>query len=554
MAKIALLQIENIGKIKFMELHPKSLTRIVGENDVGKSTILKCIEFVFGGGRSIPNGLVRKGQYTEGRMKGQDINRGFVRVILNDGMEAERVIRINKFGEQVESLTVTGNDTGLSSQQLLNKMKAVIMNPQEISDLTGEKLLPKLEKIMQFDVSTFDQEIDKIKLDSQVVRKQLKDAGAPIVRPVNDKPVKKLDVVELSEKLGLINTDAEKVKTFDLLLKENAENLDRSEKTMQEVDEELRLSFVDVKELTENKNRLDSENNKIINKYEKKSSLESQIQELQEKIEELDTQKEMKIEIMQLLAEDEKQIKLITKEAGILKDRKEKGEKFIKEFNTKKESHLKDKEALISKSESTFLEQAAEVEKDINDLKVVNTLFETWEEYEIDKTFRTDKQTALEENGDLVEVQNRKKAEYLQNLNMPPELSIVDEKVYISIDEKNSVPWELASESLRARISFELCVSAIPEDGLRLFFYHRGESLGTKRLQEVAALAEKNDIDILLEVMSEERVKGDLMTVYIEDGEIHYDNEEDRPKPVEKKAAVKKPAPAAVIKDQEIDI
>ena len=60
--KILLLRVENIKKIKVVEVKPDgTLNLVTGKNDQGKSTLIDAISYLFEGKRALPEKLLREG-------------------------------------------------------------------------------------------------------------------------------------------------------------------------------------------------------------------------------------------------------------------------------------------------------------------------------------------------------------------------------------------------------------------------------------------------------------------------------------------------------------
>jgi len=451
--KITLIQIVNIGKIKFMDFSLKGLTRVVGPNGAAKSTVLKAIEYAFNGAKSIPEGVIRKGVQKEGKNAGKDIDRASIRIELDNGIVVDRTIRIDNKGNQKEDLSVTGSNVDLSSQKLLDKITSIIMNPQVVSDMNGVELFKELQKITGFDTSDYDLKIAKYTEDNKFVRKQIKNRGV-LEELTYNRPEKLVDVVKLSETINKLDKVTEqKGRLID--------NIDVLEKDM--------------------------------------ANWEDQIEGLKKSIESSEIELKGKKSLIEEIEKAQNPIDLAAK-----------------------------KETLRTSSE-------------------INTKFRAWEKYDLDLAAETKLKKELKTGEDDLKKENIAKDKYLSTLNVPEGMFIDKGSVIVNageIDGQNmQIPWENASESLRAEFAFRLCVSAIPKDGLQLLYYHRGESIGSERMKAIAELANEHNVDILMEVMSETPVDETFSTVYLSEGDIVKTN-------VEKNDKVHNAPPANAVKKE----
>lgn len=175
LGEITLLQIQDLGIVKYMALklnEKGALTKVVGPNDSGKSTILDSIKYAIEGAAAIPDNSIRNGQ-----------DRALVRIETSNGYEIVRKLR-RKDGDQVEELEVKVNGAPIkSAQKFLSSLSARFPDPQDIADKSGEELRKALMTMLEGSTSFFAKAIDEVKINQVVVRKQIKDLGAEPYKP-----------------------------------------------------------------------------------------------------------------------------------------------------------------------------------------------------------------------------------------------------------------------------------------------------------------------------------------------------------------------------------
>ena len=193
LGKITVIQIADLGKIRFMNLRldqKENLVQFVGPNEAGKSTVLDSLQNLFQSAANIPEGIIRKGLYTEGVKAGAAIDRGLARVETSKGYIIERIVRLDKNGKQVAELKVLFNGAPVQGGPLkfLQSVSTKYPDPHKVSNLTEAELFEELSGLIRFNFKIYDDEIERLKEDSRDKRAMLKALGAEVKRPEGEKP------------------------------------------------------------------------------------------------------------------------------------------------------------------------------------------------------------------------------------------------------------------------------------------------------------------------------------------------------------------------------
>ncbi len=419
---ITVLQIENIKKIKYLDLKLNAngdLIKIEGPNDAGKSSLLDAIRYAFEGGE-IPKDVITHGQ-----------NKGTVRIETSGGWIITKIIRKNKNGEQVTELTVRNKDKiKEKAQTFLKELSSKFIDPTRLIDLNENELAKAIFEIFKTDFSKIDNQIEQIKFDLKVIRKQIKDLGAEPDNP------------ELPN---------------DIEYNEEIEN------------KYVRLNQEKV-ELTNNyrviKNRVDT-NNQLVEENEQ------EIERLKRKIEKLKATNE---ELMDEIKTDTIELTTINNQLEIIEE----------EINSVKE--------IVSKS------------TEYKELLAKKKIHDEW----MEKKTRLDdsyNKMAMAKN----ELINKKK-DMIKSLDLP--IEITENGIFYKQDR-----WPNLSTSTKLNLAIDMAIKAIPDEGIRVLYMQRGESIGKKKLMEIIKKAHDNNIQIFMEVFKETDNEG----IKITKGENIYD-------------------------------
>lgn len=80
--------------------------------------------------------------------------------------------------------------------------------------------------------------------------------------------------------------------------------------------------------------------------------------------------------------------------------------------------------------------------------------------------------------------------------------------------------WELCSTSQKILAAIDLAAAGIPEDGLRVLYIHRGESIGADIRAKIAESAERLNLQIFMEVFDEKALLPEDGVIHIIDGNV----------------------------------
>jgi predicted ATP-dependent endonuclease of OLD family len=192
LGEITLIQIADLGKIKFMSLRVdgEKLVRFVGPNEAGKSTILDRLQNLFEDSSNVPEGIIRKGFYKEGVHAGKEIDRGIARIETSNGYVIEQIIRNTKAGEQKAELKVTQNGMPIQGGPLkfLKSVSSKYPDPHYIANLKEAELFKELSLLLNVDVSEFDKIIVAERQKATEARAAIKMLGAVKQKPEKEKP------------------------------------------------------------------------------------------------------------------------------------------------------------------------------------------------------------------------------------------------------------------------------------------------------------------------------------------------------------------------------
>lgn len=437
LGKITVIQIADLGKIRFMNMKLDSknnLVRFVGPNEAGKSTVLDSIQNLFQSSSSIPNGIIRNGIYSEGVRAGEQIDKGMARVETENGYVIERVVRKSKDGSQVAELKVLHNGVPVQGGPLnfLKSVSTKYPDPHKVSNLSEKELFTELSSLIQFNFKKYDDEIAETKEDSKAARVLLKNLGAEVRMPASEKP----EVIPGKSLSELIAAAGPK----RLALQIRKDNFNRAANVW---------------------------DNAI-----------TEIKELEEKITHL------------------KESLLNLKDKGFNRD------------NPPTDTELE------------------ELDKRITSLSTNSQVVQEWTAYENDSKKRKEYSDRLFKNEQKCLVLEKDKwSAFLRDAKASlPEKTVMLTETGSVIRETDNIPWETLSHSSRLTLAAHLCMATIPEGALRAVYIERGESIGSEKRAIIAQVADKYDVQVFMEVFSEDQVVGDGIFL-LEEGEIKMGEE-----------------------------
>ena len=193
LGEITLIQIANLGKIKFMSLkvEGEKLVRFVGPNEAGKSTILDRLQNMFESATKLPKGIIRKGLYQEGVDAGRPIDKGMARIETSAGYVIEQLVRTTKAGEQKAELKVTHNGMPVQGGPVgfLKSVSSKYPDPHMVANLSEQELFKELFSILNVDLSSFDEQIEAEKQRATEARAAIKMLGSPKEKPLLECPM-----------------------------------------------------------------------------------------------------------------------------------------------------------------------------------------------------------------------------------------------------------------------------------------------------------------------------------------------------------------------------
>jgi DNA repair exonuclease SbcCD ATPase subunit len=208
-----------------------------------------------------------------------------------------------------------------------------------------------------------------------------------------------------------------------------------------------------------------------------------------------------------------------------MKDRKDEVENKIKEYEKALSELIAEKKHLSVKlnvfDEENLNEAMEKIDHDILNKKMVLDHHEVvQEEYNKYKTYADNKKIFLEKEKTYNDFD--KKVEYirleiktmLNNSRLPiPGLEMTDDKL---LYENHT--FENVCESSKLKISIYLCMAMNPK--LKIILIRDGSLLDKDSLKEIENMADKEDYQIWIEKIADEKDKDDDNAIYIEEGAI----------------------------------
>lgn len=253
--KILLLRVENIKKIKVIEVRPDGTMNLVtGKNDQGKSTLIDAISYLFEGKRALPAKLLREGT-THG-------------MIL---AETETYIIKRTVTEKDSYISVESKDGAeyKSPQALLDKLVGDIsFDVMDFAKKKPDEQLAIVTKIAGVDHSEANKTIDTMEESMKVLRREYStikamtdgkviDPALPDVEEEYADKQKNLDEINAHNKsiedlVDTIDTKREKIKTA-------AQSILDTDKRIEDLQEKLKAEKEILAAHQANKKKLDQE-------------------------------------------------------------------------------------------------------------------------------------------------------------------------------------------------------------------------------------------------------------------------------------------------------
>jgi hypothetical protein len=189
-------------------------------------------------------------------------------------------------------------------------------------------------------------------------------------------------------------------------------------------------------------------------------------------------------------------------------------------INEKQESVNLDKLRLEVLEKEDYSEEILELDTQIEAFEKNSALFQAWSDYESDQNLRKAYQETLRESAETVQRLEIKKREALLSAELPiNDLELTEEGYVVRQTEEGAIRWNTLSHSARIALATELCIATIPDGGVRAIYIQRGESIGSDKRKILAELARKHDVQIFMEVFTEDAIQG-AGVFTLEEGEI----------------------------------
>ncbi len=153
MGKLGLVTISDLKTIDLVELDlgaDGQFVALVGDNGVGKSTVMEGIEVLFTGGQ-LPEGLIRHGK-----------KEALVTAAFSAGYTVKRRIRKSAKGEQKAELVIT-DPSGApvpSPSAVMKELFAGYMSPARLASMEGASLYKEVVKQLPVDVAALENEVN----------------------------------------------------------------------------------------------------------------------------------------------------------------------------------------------------------------------------------------------------------------------------------------------------------------------------------------------------------------------------------------------------------
>jgi len=158
----------------------------------------------------------------------------------------------------------------------------------------------------------------------------------------------------------------------------------------------------------------------------------------------------------------------------------------------------------------------APIKAEIANLDKTNAAVRTNAAYAKTKADLESKQGAFDAKDKEVETKRAEKKAILQAAKYPvPGLSLGDDCVLF-----NGIPLDEASGAEQIIVGLAILSAIIPKDGIRILRVKNGSIIDKKNMALIEQMAEKEQIQIWLETVSNEPDEGDGNEIFIQDGEV----------------------------------
>jgi hypothetical protein len=182
LGEITLLQVQNLGKIKFASLYldaTGNLIRIAGPNETGKSTLIDAIKLAFSSARAFKDDTIRHG-----------CQKAEVLITTSGGYSIDRVIKKNSKGEMEGTLEVKFNGAPIKggATTFLKSLSAAFKDPAEVADYSNQKILDMVAEFIGLDIAAIESEITEHTNEITAAKRAMRSLG-DMLPPENYKPV-----------------------------------------------------------------------------------------------------------------------------------------------------------------------------------------------------------------------------------------------------------------------------------------------------------------------------------------------------------------------------
>lgn len=457
--KILGLQIQGIGKIKAMELSfkDKGLIPIVGTNNQGKTTIIKCLEMLMSGG-SLPNDIIN-----------HDSKKGEI-VAQIDDYQVKKVIT-----DKTTRLEVSTNNSIMKNPQtfLCSLINKISFNPFNFINKSGNEKLREMMNYAGINFQDIDKMIINLEAERRVVGREVKNMGK----------IDKVDHVSEIELKSLYNSRDEIEKSNAKLKGEHYEKVLKIKTEILEFNNLQRQKEKNIEDKQKDINFLEEAGDKALVEIKQ---IENGIMELNERL------------------------------AAIRHEQTKIGEKVETRSQELKELPLVESQKDINKIEidGPVFKLTEEIDTQIQVAKTQNEEAKKYTDYLVELSKQKEKQKEYDDLGNDINSRREGKKETLKNVKLPVEdLEIREDGLYYkdTYSENLSTTEALKLASL-------LCLTQNPK--LRAITIDRGESFDKENIKFLEKWGIENDMQCFITIVDEiPDIKQDGI-FYIEEGEL----------------------------------
>lgn len=173
--------------------------------------------------------------------------------------------------------------------------------------------------------------------------------------------------------------------------------------------------------------------------------------------------------------------------------------------------------ALKLYQEAPSPQELEQLKEKINNIEDHNRRAQEWIEYQKKIDRHKELEAQMTEHTTKRDELIKQRKEQLMQAPLPAGLKLDEEGVWQETDT-GLISWDSLSVSARLSASTLLAIHSIPEGAPRYLYVHRGESLGTKKREQIAKLASENDVKVFMEVMTEDPT-AEANAIVIQEGE-----------------------------------